>query len=90
VGVPVVVTQVGGVPEVVCDGVTGLLVAPASETALQRAIKRLATDPDLSRRLGAAGQARVLADFTLDRMARRVEQVYTELARRKIRSDYGT
>jgi glycosyltransferase involved in cell wall biosynthesis len=51
-GKPVVVTDVGGLPEVVEDGVTGFVVAPGDETALADAIVRVLSDDDLRRRLG--------------------------------------
>jgi glycosyltransferase involved in cell wall biosynthesis len=53
---PVVAHAIGGVPEAVIDGVTGLLVPPADREALGAAFSRLITDKDLRRRLGAAGR----------------------------------
>jgi glycosyltransferase involved in cell wall biosynthesis len=61
---PVVATCVGGTPEAVQDGVTGLLVEPCDPAALAGAIKRLADDPQLARALGEAGAARVEERFT--------------------------
>ena len=55
-GLPVVAHAVGGVPEAVVDGVTGLLVPPADREALGAAFARLITDRDLRRKLGAAGR----------------------------------
>jgi len=54
--VPVVATQVGGIPEVVRDGVTGLLVPPASPRALAEALLRLAENEDLRQRMGREGR----------------------------------
>jgi glycosyltransferase involved in cell wall biosynthesis len=60
-GLPVLGTDRGGLPELVADGVHGLLV-PAGEPAVLRAgLERLATDPELARRLGAAGRERAAA-----------------------------
>ena len=84
-GLPVVATRVGGIPEVVEDGMTGCLVPPGDEAALAAALGRLVADPALAARLGAAGRARVQAQFTVEQMVRRVEHLYDELARRKIR-----
>jgi len=84
VGLPVVTTHVGGVPEVVQDGVTGLLVPPGDSSALAAALLQLIADPATAVRLGAAGQARVRADFTLDAMVAQVDQLYRRLARRKL------
>jgi glycosyltransferase involved in cell wall biosynthesis len=80
---PVIATVVGGNPEVVQDGVTGLLVPPGDEDALYEALTRLLADPALAARIAQAGQAHVHAHFTLDQMARRVEAIYDELARKK-------
>ena len=65
-GLPVVATRVGGVPELVVDGETGLLVAAGDARALADALQRLVDDPDLRVRLGAAGRARVEEQFRLD------------------------
>ncbi len=56
-GLPVVAHTVGGVPEAVADGVTGLLVSPDDRPALTAAFARLVADPELRRRFGAAGRA---------------------------------
>ena len=65
-GLPVVATRVGGVPELVVDGETGLLVPPVDPRALALALQRLVDDPELRARLGAAGRARVEQHFRLD------------------------
>ena len=61
----VVASDVSGIPELVIDGETGLLVPPGRPVALADAIERLAADPGLRARLGRAGRARVLAEFDL-------------------------
>lgn len=58
-GLPVVATRVGGVPELVADGVTGLLVPPSDPPALARAIGTVASDPDLRVRLGSQARRAV-------------------------------
>jgi colanic acid/amylovoran biosynthesis glycosyltransferase len=63
--VPVISTRISGIPELVEDGVTGLLVPPADPAALAGALERLAYDPELGRRLGRAGRAKVLNEFDL-------------------------
>lgn len=73
---PVVATSVGGTPEIVEDGQTGLLRPARDAAALASAIHELAMDPPRAARLGAAGRARVLAHFTLDQMVERYAQVY--------------
>jgi len=66
---PVVASRVGGLVEAVADGETGLLVAPGDPAALAAAIGRLAADAGLRARLGAAGRARVVACYSVARMA---------------------
>lgn len=61
--VPVVTTTVGAIPEMVIDGLTGLLVAPGDDRALGRAILRLLEDPSAGRRMGVAGRQRLLERF---------------------------
>jgi len=68
-GRPVVASRVGGLAEAVVHEETGLLVPPGDPTALATALARLARDPGLRARLGAAGRARVLAHYTAARMA---------------------
>lgn len=73
---PVIASRVGGTPEVVTDGETGLLVPASDPAALADALGRLADSPALRRELGAAGRARVEARFTLGRMVDQVEALY--------------
>src|SRR5207247_11054153 len=77
---PVVATPVGGTPEVVVDGETGLLVPPRDPRALADAIRRLLDDPDLAKRLGDAGRRRVELHFSLEAMNRRILELYDEVA----------
>ncbi len=78
-GVPVVGTAVGGVPETMVEGVTGLLVPPHNPAALASALDRLLADPDLRRRMGDAGRHLIcgLGLFTAERAADQVERAYT-------------
>ena len=78
-GKPVVATNGGGVPEILEDGVTGLLVPPRYPEAMAHAIVALAADPDRLRRMGQAGRRRVESLFGLDSHARAVEEVYGEV-----------
>ena len=66
---PVVVTRIMGVPELIHDGVNGLLVAPGRVDELADALERLARDDDLRRALGKAGRAKVQRDYELSRLA---------------------
>jgi glycosyltransferase involved in cell wall biosynthesis len=76
----VVATSVGGIPEVVEDGVTGVLVPPHSAPALAEAILHLLRDAPLRRRMGEAGLARVRAQFSVDRMVDETLAVYERVA----------
>jgi glycosyltransferase involved in cell wall biosynthesis len=76
---PVIATRVGGIPEIVEDGQTGLLVPPSDPPALAAAIRSLLVDPDRAERLASAGRARVQRDFTLEAMVRGVAAVYDEV-----------
>ena len=75
---PVVATNVGGVPEMVTDGVTGLLVPPRDPVALGDAIARLLTDHPLADMLARAGHDFVHANFSLDEMVRAISAIYDE------------
>lgn len=79
-GVPVVATSVGGTPEVVEDGVSGVLVPARMPGQLARAIVELASHPAGAGAMGAAGRKRVEASFTSDRMVARYAGVYDALA----------
>jgi glycosyltransferase involved in cell wall biosynthesis len=80
---PVVATGVGGVPDLVEDGVTGCLVPPDDPAALAASLVALLRDPERGRALGAAGRARVARTFAAERLVDDVDALYTELLRRK-------
>jgi glycosyltransferase involved in cell wall biosynthesis len=77
---PIVATRAGGIPEIVEDGATGLLVNPRDEDALAGAIVGLLRDEPLRRRLADAGCRRVHERFTVERMVRRTADVYARVA----------
>ena len=78
-GAPVVATDVGGNPEVVADGVTGLLVPPQDAESLARAICRLLESPLEAERLGDAGRRLVHEQFSVAHMVQATEQLYLGL-----------
>ena len=80
-GLPVVATRVGGLPEIVVEDETGLLVPPQDTAALSAALRRIASNPAWSRQLGARGRQRAFAHFTSAAMVRDVEGYYYELLR---------
>jgi glycosyltransferase involved in cell wall biosynthesis len=78
-GVPVVAAAHGGLPEMLRDGRTGVLVPPADAGALASALRALADSPDHARRIGTAAAADVAARFTPERMLERVQREYDAL-----------
>lgn len=82
-GVPVVATNVGGNPEAVEDGVTGIIVPPRDAHALARAMALLLENPDLGSEFGEAGRRRVTQRFSLAQMVRETESLYLRLLERK-------
>ena len=79
--VPVVSTRISGIPELVEDGVTGLLVPPADATALANALERLVQEPDLGRQMGRAGREKVLREFDLSKNAAKLAMLMVGEAR---------
>jgi starch synthase len=91
--VPVVATAVGGIPEIVVDGETGILVpfetggdefgSPKDPEAFSRGIaervNQLLAEPELARRMGAAGRRRALDEFTWEAVAKKTVQVYEQV-----------
>jgi glycosyltransferase involved in cell wall biosynthesis len=75
---PVVASRVGGIPEVVVDGETGVLVEPGDPAALAAAIRLVLDDPTRAARMGEAGRRRVEAHFAWDRIAQRTLEVYRQ------------
>lgn len=86
-GVPVVATRVGGSPEVIEEGITGLLVPPRNPAALARAICRLLENPELASTFGQAGRQRVAECFSLERMVRETECFYLNLLKKQARRE---
>jgi phosphatidylinositol alpha-1,6-mannosyltransferase len=78
-GLSCVGSRVGGLPETIEDGVTGLLVEPAKADALAEAVGRLLDDPDLRTRMGQAGRRRASEHFTWSAQATRVAEIYREV-----------
>ena len=77
--VPVVATRVGGVPEVVVEGETGLLVEPEDAGGLAAALDRVASDEAFRRRLGQAGATRIVEHFDARSTARQMVELYRKL-----------
>ncbi|MCH7664250.1 MAG: GT4 family glycosyltransferase PelF [Chloroflexi bacterium] len=83
-GKAVVATRVGGIPELVEDGVTGILVPPKEPELLARAIVDLLQDSSRRQAMGLAGRARVEERFTIEKMVRSYESLYESLLEKKL------
>ena len=81
-GKPVVATRVGGIPELIDDGLTGFLVPPHDPEALARAILRLAKNHELCKSMGQAGQRKALKKFDISQAARGYETLYLKLLKK--------
>jgi glycosyltransferase involved in cell wall biosynthesis len=79
-GLPIVATRVAAIPEVISDGVTGVLVQPDDPDELARVLAELLGDPARRAALGAAGHVRLRDHFSPDVMARRTAEVYDSVA----------
>jgi glycosyltransferase involved in cell wall biosynthesis len=78
-GLPVVATRVGGVPEIVIDGATGVLVNPPPRAeAFAAALEPLVADPRRRAELGDAARRRFVEEFGADRWAQRLRDVYDD------------
>ena len=86
-GLPVAATCVGGTPEVVRDGDTGLLVKPRDPAALAAALLRLQRDDDATQRMGTAGRRLVEARFDVRRMVERYERLYLDSIAERMEED---
>jgi glycosyltransferase involved in cell wall biosynthesis len=81
-GLPVISTRHGGIPELVLDGETGLLVGEHETTALTDALRKLLTSRERRLHLGRAGRERIVAEFSLEQQAQRYLEIYNELSKR--------
>jgi glycosyltransferase involved in cell wall biosynthesis len=89
-GLPCVSTRTAGVPELVLDGTTGLLVDPYDTAGLAAALRRLLDEPEMADRMGRAGRARVQRDLSWDRVAERMAPVLEDLGvARRADEGYG-
>ena len=82
-GTPVVATRVGGVPDVVTDGVNGFLVEPGDTEAAAERVAQLAGDPELRSRLGDSGRESVRERYAVDRLVDDVDRLYRSLLAEK-------
>ena len=83
VGLPIVTTDVGGNPEVVVDGETGMIVPPQEPSALADAIDAMCKRRETWAAMGRAGRDRVVTEFEIGRMVRQYEELYRRLLARR-------
>jgi glycosyltransferase involved in cell wall biosynthesis len=81
-GIPVIASRVGGIPEVIQEGETGLLVSAGDEEALAEAIAHLLTHPSLAEEFGRRGRDRALAAFSREKQVDALESLFREEMRR--------
>jgi len=79
-GLPVVSTPIGGIPEMVVENETGLLVPPGNSDVLAAALKTLLVDPALARRLGEAGRTRAEELFSIEKNARQLVDLIAQIS----------
>ena len=78
-GLPVVSTRVGGIPEVVQDGINGLLIEAGDMEALAGSINALAGDASLRRRLGVAARETIVMSYSVEKLMPRLQQIYDSI-----------
>ena len=79
-GIPAIASRVGGIPDIIEDGVSGLLVPPADPEALAAAIERVARDPAYAKRLADGGRERLRTHFSWDVITKKWEAVYSAIS----------
>jgi sugar transferase (PEP-CTERM/EpsH1 system associated) len=85
-GLPVVGTRVGGIPEVIDNGVTGMLVPPSDPAAMAAALEQYVTAPALAHSHGQAGRERVQRKYSMAAMVAAYQELYDTLCERKIKT----
>ena len=85
-GLPVVATRHAGIPEVVVDGQSGLLVGEGDESAMAQAMAQLVMDPDLAARLGDFGRRHVQERFTIEHHLQQVSQLLRQVIQGRLES----
>ena len=78
-GIPSVATKVGGIPSIIQDGYTGLLVEPEDSDAIANAVLTLIENPKLRKKIGENGRSFVLKNFDIEKTAKEYEKIYFEI-----------
>lgn len=82
-GLPVVASNVGGVSELIDDGVTGFLIPPGDSVKFAEAIKKLIADENLRKKMGEVGREKAMREFNLEKMLSKTMEVYCEVLKLK-------
>lgn len=80
--VPVVATTVGGIPEAVAEGETGVLVPPGDSVAIRDAIMHLYRNPDIRKKMGEAGRKRIEKEFSIGKNIKETENLYFDILKK--------
>jgi len=78
-GLPIVATRVGGIPEIITDGIEGILIPPREPDALAKAIIRVLRDKESGKTMGLAARKKVEQEFSVEKMVAETEKVYQSL-----------
>ena len=78
-GKPVIATNIGGVPEVVEDGINGILIPPQRSDLLAEAIQKCLLSPEKAKKMGTTGYHKVKSEFTFELQTRSLEHIYSEI-----------
>jgi glycosyltransferase involved in cell wall biosynthesis len=89
VGTPVVATRIGGIPEIIEDGIDGVLVAPADSGALAAAVAELLNHPERLRSLAGRGRDKIAKRFQFEEMVRAYENVYLKTSNTMVEGAHG-
>jgi len=87
-GRPIVASNVGGIPDLVCQGKNGLLVPPEDPKALARELLFLIANPDKRRKMGDTGR-KMAVQFGVDSMVQKIDRLYRDLLRKDMPSEKG-
>jgi glycosyltransferase involved in cell wall biosynthesis len=82
-GLPVIASNVGGIPELIEDGINGILIGPDNHNQLASAIVELLDNPDKRKLIGERVKAKIVRDFSIQKMTDKIEAQYIDLARKK-------
>lgn len=81
-GLPIVASRIGGIPEMIEDGISGLLVSPGSVSELSDALLKLISEPNMRHAMGERARARMASDFTMESYINNIISVYESLTAR--------